>query len=150
MKLPECDAVTSIGECFNYCFDGKAGKRELARLFARVHAALRPGGAFIFDIAEPARIPEQQPRRIASAGADWAILVETTGDRRHNLLTRHIICFRKIGRQFRRSEEVHRLRLYQADEIVDILSRTGLHVQRLKAYGRFRLPAGIAAFLARK
>jgi SAM-dependent methyltransferase len=150
VKLPECDAVTSIGECFNYSFDRKAGKQELARLFARVYGALRPGGVLIFDVADPSRIPEQGPRRTGSQGADWAILVETSGDKRRNVLTRRIISFRKTGSRYRRSEETHRLHLYKAAEIVAILNRTGFHVTRLKAYGRFRLPAGIAAFLARK
>ena len=150
VKLPDCDAVTSIGECFNYSFDSKAGKRELARLFARVYRALRPGGAFIFDVAGPSRIAEEQPRRTASQGTDWAILVETSGDGRRNVLTRRIISFRKIGGRYRRSEEIHRLQLYRAAEIVAILHRTGFHVERLTGYGRFRLPVGIAAFSARK
>jgi SAM-dependent methyltransferase len=150
VKLPECAAVTSIGECFNYSFDRKAGKRELARLFARVYAALRPGGAFIFDVAEPSRIPEEQPRRTALQGTDWAILVETSGDERRNELTRRIISFRKTGSRYRRSEEIHRLHLYRAAEIVEILDRTGFHVECLKAYGRFPLPVGIATFVARK
>jgi SAM-dependent methyltransferase len=150
LKLPECDAVTSIGECFNYSFDRKAGKQELARLFARVYSALRPGGVFIFDVADPSRIPAEGPRRIGSQGADWAILVETSGDKRWNLLTRRIISFRKTGSRYRRSEEIHRLHLYKAAEIVAILNRTGFHVTRLKGYGRFRLPVGIAAFVARK
>src|SRR6202008_3944336 len=54
-KLPACDAVTAIGEVFNYTFDRRNGPRQLAQLFRRVHQALRPGGAFIFDIAEPGR-----------------------------------------------------------------------------------------------
>jgi len=58
VALPACDAVASIGECLNYAFDRKAGKTELAALFARVNRALRPGGVFIFDVAEPLRIPE--------------------------------------------------------------------------------------------
>ena len=150
VRLPECDAVTSIGECFNYAFDREAGKRELARLFARVHAALRPGGVFIFDVAEPSRIPEEQPRRTGSQGADWTILVEASGDKRRNVLTRRIISFRKTGSRYRRSEEIHRLHLYRAAEIVETLKRAGFQVECLKGYGRFRLPVGIAAFVARK
>jgi len=150
VKLPECDVVTSIGECLNYCFDGKAGKRELTRLFGRVHRALRPGGVFIFDVAEPARIPEDAPRRTWSQGADWAILVETAGDRSRKALTRRIISFRNSGGRYRRSEEIHRLQLYRADEIVEMLHRTGFQVECLRSYGRFRLPPGMAAFVARK
>jgi hypothetical protein len=76
--------------------------------------------------------------------------VETSGDKRRNLLTRRIISFRKTGSRYRRREKIHRLRLYGTAEILAMLSRTGFHVTCLKGYGRFRLPAGIAAFLARK
>jgi len=150
VKLPACDAVTSIGECLNYSFDRRSGKPELARLSARVYAALRPGGAFIFEVAGPSRIPEEQPRRTASQGADWAILVESSGDERRKILTRRIISFRKTGSRYRRSEEIHQLRLYKAAEIVEVLTRTGFHVESLKGYGRFRLPVGIAACVASK
>ncbi|MBZ5593428.1 MAG: methyltransferase domain-containing protein [Acidobacteriia bacterium] len=150
VKVPACDAVTSIGECLNYCFDRKTGKRELARLFGRVYRALRPGGVFAFDVAGPARIPEDGPRRTWSQGEDWAILVQTAGDRSQKVLTRRIICFRKIGRCYRRSEEIHRLQLYKADELAEMLRHAGFEVEGLTAYGRFRLPAGIAAFLAKK
>ncbi|MGO9275526.1 MAG: class I SAM-dependent methyltransferase [Terriglobia bacterium] len=150
VALPACDAVTSIGECLNYAFDRKAGKTELASLFARVNRALGPGGVFIFDVAEPARIPANGPRRLWFQGADWAILVETAGDRKQNTLTRQITCFRKRGRQYQRSEETHRLHLYPGAEIVEMLGQAGFEARRLAAYGRFRLPVGIAAFLARK
>jgi len=123
---------------------------ELAGLFARLNRALGPGGIFIFDVAEPQRIPENGPRRQWFQDANWAILVETDGDRKQNTLTRKIICFRKRGQQYRRSEETHRLYLYQGAEIAEMLGQAGFEAKRLAAYGRFRLPVGIAAFLARK
>ena len=49
-RLPECGAVTSLGECVNYLFDRSNTIRRLRRLFDRVFAALRPGGVFVFDI----------------------------------------------------------------------------------------------------
>jgi SAM-dependent methyltransferase len=150
LPLPACAAVTSIGECLNYAFDRKAGKTELARLFARVYGALAAGGVFIFDAAEPARIPENGLRREWFQGADWAILVETAGDRKQNSLTRKITCFRQRGRLFRRSIETHRLHLYRGAEIVEMLSQAGFKTECLDAYGHFRLPVGITAFLARK
>src|SRR5262245_18575364 len=47
VRLPECDAVTAIGEIFNYKFDRRAGLPELRKVFRRVQAALRPGGLFV-------------------------------------------------------------------------------------------------------
>ncbi|HUI43241.1 MAG TPA: class I SAM-dependent methyltransferase [Terriglobia bacterium] len=151
MPLPACDAVTSIGECLNYSFDGNAGKAGLRRLFARVNRALRSGGLFIFDVAEPQRVPERGSERRWLQGADWAILVETRGDRTRNVLTRRITSFRKLGKRYRRSEETHRLRLFESAEIGELLRQTGFHqVERFAAFGRFRLPVGITAFLGRK
>lgn len=148
-ELPASDAVTSIGECLNYCFDGRAGLRALGRLFARVHAALRLGGVFVFDAAGPSRIPSATARQWFE-GRDWAILVETDGDRRTASLTRRITCFRKVGRFYRRSEEVHRLRLFEASELLSELQRAHFEARRVSAFGSFKLPRGIAGFVAAK
>jgi len=56
--LPSCDAITSIGECLNYCFDAKNSREELNHLFVRAHRALRPAGVLIFDIASPRAFSE--------------------------------------------------------------------------------------------
>ena len=148
-ELPESDAVTSIGECVNYYFERTAGLRGLARLFKRVHAALRAGGVFVFDAAGPARIPAATARRWFS-GSDWAILVETKGDRRRASLTRRITCFRQVGRLYRRSEETHRLRLFEPSDLLSALKSAGFEARLVSAFGRFRLPRGIAGFVAAK
>lgn len=104
-KLPPCDAVTALGECFNYTFDRPNSLKALERLFRRVHQALRPGGVFIFDIAEPGRAL----RRAHALGKDWAIFFEAEAGR--NFLIRRMTTFRQVGRSYRRSQETHRLRL---------------------------------------
>ncbi|MCH7870342.1 MAG: class I SAM-dependent methyltransferase, partial [Planctomycetes bacterium] len=72
-ELPTCDAVTSLGECLNYRFDGRVGEKSLAQLFRKVHAALRPGGVFVFDIATPGR--GVGPTMKNFSGDDWAIFI---------------------------------------------------------------------------
>ncbi|HYW42390.1 MAG TPA: class I SAM-dependent methyltransferase [Bryobacteraceae bacterium] len=143
-RLPRCDAVTSIGECLDY----DSGSRHTpAQLFGRVHARLRPGGVFLFDAATPARIPAEGPRRHWTEGRGWTVLVETTGDRKRNTLTRRIICYRKIGARYRPSEEVHVLRLYRPEDLLAALSGAGFRARQVSAWGRFRLPEGIAGFI---
>lgn len=142
-KLPACNAVTAIGECFNYTFDRRNSRRELARFFQRVHEALRPGGIFVFDIAEPG----QEARRSYSAGKDWAILFEA--EPRSGLLIRRMTTFRQVGKLYRRSEETHRLRLYRGADLATELRGAGFSVRVQRAYGRMRLPPAHAAFLAR-
>jgi len=120
----------------------------LNSLFVRAHRALRPGGVFVFDIAEPARIPRSIPQTKWIEGRDWSLFVSTSGDRRENTLRREIVCFRKPGRQYRRSQEIHNLRLYRASDLFQDLARCGFAARRIAGYGAFRFPPGIAGVLA--
>jgi SAM-dependent methyltransferase len=148
--LPPCDAVTAIGECVNYAFDRRSGKKGLAAFFRRVYGALRPGGVFVFDIVEPGVGPKGPPQRRFLEGPDWAILLEVREDRRGKTLTRRIASFRRVGKVYRRSEEIHRLHLYSRAELLAELSRAGFEARVLGGYGRFRFSRAHAGFLARK
>jgi len=143
-NLPPCDAVTSIGECLNYTFDRRNTWRGLRSLFRRIYDALQPGGVFIFDIAEAG----QMPRRSYSVGKDWAILFEAQP--RRGLLIRRMTVFRRLGKLYRRSQEMHRLRLYRREDVAAELRYTGFNLHVLNAYGRFELPPAHAVFVASK
>jgi len=148
VPLPECQAVTALGECFNYLFDDTNGLSRLSKLFARIYRSMQPGGLLIFDVAVPGRGDGPALRNFE--GRDWEILVAAEEDRKKNLLTRHITSYRKVGSTYRRSREVHQLRLYSKSTVARALRRAGFHVRILKSYGRQRLPGGCAGFLARK
>ena len=150
-KLPACDAVTAIGEVVNYQFDPKHSRAALTRLFRRVYTALRPGGLFIFDVAGPDRVPAEVPASYWKEGPGWAIHVEVDGNARSRWMTRKIVCFREDGKgRYRRSEETHRLRLLDADEVAAELETIGFRVRLQDGYGRFRLYPGMRAVIARK
>ena len=147
-KLPQCTAVTSLGECLNYLFDKNNTTHGLRRLFRRVYAALKPGGLFIFDIAAPGR--GKGPRQKHMEGPDWAVLVEVDEDTRTNRLTRRITSFRKIGSLYTRDEEVHRLQLYRRSELAKELRGVGFRVRAVRAYGNQPMIEGCVGFVARK
>jgi len=147
-KLPKCDAVTSLGECLNYLFDRRNNITQLRRLFRRIYTALKPGGVFVFDIAEPGR--GKGPRQKHREGKDWAVLVEVDEDPRTNLLTRRITSFRKVGELYRRAEETHRLQLYHRSEVANQLRETGFKVKTISGYGRQPMIEGCVGFVARK
>lgn len=132
--LPRCDAVTAIGEILNY------GESDLADFFRRVHAALKPGGVFVFDIAEPSEL-HAGDRRID--GDDWIVLTHKTVD--GNTLTREITVLTEHGR----SRETHVLRLYAREEIVAMLRAAGFRVRVRRSYGTRRLPAAHSVFVAK-
>jgi SAM-dependent methyltransferase len=147
--LPDCVAVTAIGECLNYTTDPRTGRRQLASLFARIHRALRPGGLFLFDVAEPGR--ERLPRRTWHEGVDWLLCVEAFETPAERVLRRRITVFRQAAGGWRRSDELHMLRLYPRQEVLDDLVSAGFQPRLLAGYGsavRFR--RGHAGILAVK
>jgi SAM-dependent methyltransferase len=145
-KLPACDAVTSMSECLNYRFGGSS-KAALLRLFKNVHAALRPGGVFIFDIATPSRAPRKTPRVVRREGDGWAIVSVTTPI--PNGLRRSMVYFRRHGELYRRGAEEHELTLYPASDILTWLRQTGFKPRRLPDAGFPSVP-GMAWFAAQK
>jgi SAM-dependent methyltransferase len=146
-ELPECTAVASFGECLSYATDPRAGRKGLASLFARAHAALQPGGLLIFDVMTPSGARDVGWRE----GPGWIVCFTATEDSARRTLERRIVVFREDGDGYRRSDEVHHVVLYEPDEVGDDLVAAGFEVGRLHGYGA-SLPfrAGVAGFLAQK
>lgn len=149
-ELPSCVAVAAIGECFNYAFDERAGDEALGVIFARVYDALEPGGLFLFDIAEPGR-ERGGPRREWTEGPDWMLCLEASEDQAARMLERRITVFREVDDGYRRSDELHRLRLYEVQAVLDALDVAGFEARRLGAYGSaVHFGRGHSGFLATK
>jgi hypothetical protein len=140
--------VTAIGEVLNYDVSAEA-EEHLVSFFARAHAALRPDGLLVLDVAGPGRIPADGPVRTWSEGSDWAILVETAEDRRAHELTRRMTVFRRTGGGWRRTETEHRQRLYPASAVVALLRDAGFRARILRSYeGDEPLAPGHRALIA--
>ena len=150
VELPPCDGITSIGECLNYRFDERDSRDALVHLFERAYRALRPGGVFIFDVAGPAGVRKKMPQKNWREGRDWAVLVSSAMDREKKTLCRRIIAFRKVGKLYRRSEEIHYLQLYRPSDLVGALAQCGFDAHTLRGYGGFRFPTGITGIVAVK
>ncbi|MEX2115236.1 MAG: class I SAM-dependent methyltransferase [Pirellulales bacterium] len=148
-RLRPCVAVTALGEVFNYLFDRRNTQERLAAFFSQVHAALRPGGLFVFDVATPGREPTGQ-RQAYREGSDWACLFEAREDSQARSLTRRISTFRRVGTLYRRDDEVHRLRLYDRQEMTAALREAGFRVRTVRDYGKTVFPPGYVGFVAQK
>jgi SAM-dependent methyltransferase len=151
--FPECAAVTAMGEVLCYALDRRNTRAQLGRMVRRVHAALRPGGILIFDVAEPGRGADL-PAKFYWKGKDWALLREAVEDPKRCTLTRNMTIFRQVAKRrnasYRRSAESHRLNLYSRAEVKSELARAGFEVEMLSAYGKDPFPAHLAGFVARK
>jgi SAM-dependent methyltransferase len=150
VEIPPAVAVTGIGESFNY-FEGRVpSEKRLGRLFERVHRALSAGGILLFDLAAPGRVGGHSPSQSHFESPDWSILVTNDEERGRKVLTRRIVTFRKDGRGYRRSEEVHRQRLVEPEVALDLLKNAGFRARVLSRYGDLRFPSGLVGYLAVK
>ncbi|MGD1952614.1 MAG: class I SAM-dependent methyltransferase [Leptolyngbyaceae cyanobacterium] len=147
--IPTCRAVTAIGECLNYLFDPDNNDELLFQLFERIYQALEPGGVFVFDIAEPGQVDNSNSQQFTE-GHDWFALVEKEEDFQQSTLKRRIITFRKVDDHYRRSDEVHHVRLYRSTDMAHKLRKVGFKVETMRNYDQYQLPKAHAAFVARK
>jgi SAM-dependent methyltransferase len=147
-RVPPCQAVTALGEVFNYLFDPNNSLRTLRRVCQRVFDALTPKGLLVFDVAEPGRCKGLTQR--FTEGEDWTCLVELRHDVARQRLTRRIVSFRKVGDCYRRHEESHTQQLYPGTKMAEMLRDTGFRVRQVRSYGKYSLPPAVVAFIARK
>lgn len=149
LELPSCRVVTVLGEGLNYCAGGDPDDRRIEALFARVAAALEPGGVFAFDVivADDDHPMNGTPAR---AGLDWAVLSVLSEDLEARHLVRTITAFREVDGQYRRSDEVHIVRVFEASALAMMLKANGFSVEVSPNYGVYALMPRRRAFLARK
>lgn len=114
--LPECDAVTALGEAINYVLR----PRDVRRVFRNVRRSLRPGGRFILDSLEP---PMARRRIAARVEPGWAVVAWI--EVKAGVVTRRIRWFR--GR--RSGTELHRQRLYASAQLAQWLRAEGFRVR---------------------
>jgi SAM-dependent methyltransferase len=137
--LPACDAVLALGEPLTY-HDRQADADTLLRhFFRKVRQALGAGGLFVFDVIE-AEGASLHARGWVS-GPDWAVLHETREQPSEGRLSRSIETFRRFaGDAYRRSTEVHEIRLFHRHDLTTWLEAEGFEVAVHQAYGTFELP----------
>jgi len=128
VAIPPCDAVVAVGEVLNYMPERAA----CAALFARVFRALTPGGLFVFDAREPGRGGPPVVR--GCVGRDRAVLTLAIENPARGTLVRAITSFRRVGRRYRRADEIHRLTLLPAADVARRLRTAGFRVRIARAY----------------
>lgn len=127
VSLPACDAVTALGEPFNYLLK----QTDVRRVFRRVFRALRPGGVFLFDLLEPPRRkhPFERWHSMASRRRLESRILE---DPRRRLVIRQIVVCERTGLRERVMREVHRQRTYKGSELAAWLRKCGFRARVLR------------------
>lgn len=146
-SIPRCRAVTALSEVLCYRA-GPADRPMLQPLFARIFAALEPGGVFVFDVTEVGL--EQHGERTFAEGDGWACLVRFEHEAASQRLHRHITSFRRVDDLYRRSEEQHTVQLFEAASVMDDLRYVGFEVERVDHFGAAPLLPHRAGFIAKR
>jgi len=146
-ELAQCEAILAVGEPLTYQ-TGSNGDELVRDFLRRAGEVLPEGGVLIFDVIE--RGEPSFEGRSWKAGEDWAVLVETREDQGARVLVREIATFRRVGELYRRGREIHRVRLFDGDEICGWLSSAGFEVEASEGYGAYVLPPRRRAFFCRK
>ncbi|HYE52078.1 MAG TPA: class I SAM-dependent methyltransferase [Azospirillaceae bacterium] len=142
--IPPSRVVCAVGEVVNYLPDPSTDTVDLRTLFERVHAALEPGGLFLFDAAEPGRAGAGT--QAFTEGEGWAVGARSA--ERDGILTRSITLFRQAGTSWRRHDEVHRLRLHPREAVLALLDAAGFEASVADGYGALRLPPHLPVYRA--
>jgi SAM-dependent methyltransferase len=145
-QIRDYDAVVAVGEPLTYHPEGADADNLISDFFRRVAETLPPGGVLIFDViglGEPSLAG-----RTWSSGDDWAVLVETTENQTERNLVRNIEVFRRVGDAYRRSHEVHRVRLFDVSIVCKQLASYGFAIETSQSYGAQQLPLRRHAFFA--
>lgn len=146
VAIPACVVVTALGEGITY-FSKDSDEVDLAQLVARVAEALVPGGLLVFDVVE--HRPDAPMRyETEREGSGWRLTVEVREDPAHRVLTRTIRVSRELAAGTRSSIEIHRLRTFERQEVVNILESAGFDATVTRAYGAMPLPPYRMGFIA--
>lgn len=149
-EIPDCIAVTGVGEAFNYLFDPRAGFDSMCRVFTRAYDAIVPGGVLMFDIAQPGRALPRLEHHVWE-GNGWRVVSETIEHTAERILERKIVTTRRVDGQDRATTELHRLSLYDHEEVYEALRSVGFAPLTLASYAEdFRFGTGHGAFMAVK
>lgn len=148
-KLPDAAVITLIGEGLNYV-PSHGRMPALGATLRRLHGALAPDGLLLFDVITGPR-ERLVPAIGHRAGADWVVLFANRALRARDRFERRITVFRqRDDGLWRRSEEVHRVRVYDRRAVSDGLRRLGFRVRTAAGYAAASQLPGRTLFIARK
>jgi SAM-dependent methyltransferase len=149
IELPPCVSVTALGEVLGYGSPGLPEMPKLKQLFHNVAKSLPAGGQFLFDVIVKS---SGEPMNYQSwkKGKDWAVLTATEEQHDGDSLIREITVFRHVEGSYRRSEESHLVKIYETEELRELLSEAGFDVTVSSQYGNYQLAPRRIAFAAQR
>ena len=137
--LPQADAVVSTGHVLNYLDT----RDDIVQALVELARALRPAGVLAIDLmTEHYRERRDVGEVHAKVEDDWAIVTRFSRPEPHRF-DRMITVFRRVGDNWRRSDEHHRNVTFDVDAALSVLRDNGIDAHRRAAFGDEKLPKGL-------
>ena len=128
------DAVICCLDSFNYL----TRPQDLRKTLQRIHLFLAPGGILVFDINSPAKLRGLDGQVFLDEREDLYCVWRTEFSRRSQICSYWVELFRlRADGSWQRSAEEHRERLYEPEQLQQMLLETGFC--RVRQYGDCRL-----------
>lgn len=146
-RLPEADAIVSVGHVLNYLDDEAALHTALVALAAGV----RPGGVLAVDLCDltyGARRRGEPP--IVWRRADWVLVTETSLPEPDHFVRDMTTFVRQGGDSWRRDDEVHHNVLVETSGLPELLGRCGLSASLRASFGAETLPEGMVVLVGER
>jgi ubiquinone/menaquinone biosynthesis C-methylase UbiE len=126
------DAITCLLDSVNYVLY----KRDVKRLFKLVMNYLNPGGLFIFDINSPYKFKNIFGTNVfCETNREVSYIWQNYYDRTSKICRFDLTFFARENELYRRFDEVHFERSYEAGEIREMLNKAGF--EQCRTYGGF-------------
>lgn len=132
------DVITCLMDSVNYV----TYKKDLQRLFKLVRNYLNPGGLFIFDINSTYKFERiLSNNAFFETGSDVSYIWQNNYEKSKRLCRFDLTFFVREGELYRRFDEIHYERCYEAGELTDMLASAGLSVCASYDALKFRKPS---------
>lgn len=126
------DCILSMCDGINYIVD----EEDLFQVFQRVYNNLEYGGIFIFDISSSYKIKNILGNNTFGENLDdICYLWENYFDEESNTVEMELTFFIQEGKYYRKEEEYHIQRAYEAEEIINMLDK--VNFKDIKIYDEF-------------
>jgi len=146
-RIPDADAIVSVGHALNYLPDEAA----IDRAFVAVAHALRPGGVLAIDVCDlewgAARRGVATHGRV---GQDWAIITETSTPAANRFVREMTIFVKNDDGSWRRDDERHDNVLIDTTLVPGLLAQHGVTAQVRPSFGTEQLPTGLRALVGHR
>ena len=143
--------ISAVGEVITYAAAGENDLNCLQRFFQRSHHHLPKGGILFFDFLTPDILPENDYHCKIARQKDWEMFLAYRTVDEGKGMERDIILFKLLDNgNYRRSREVHRIRVFELSEIRALLEALNFEVEIHQSFLDYQLRKGHLSIWAEK